>query len=52
MKRGHLDADLFDVFLREGVHLRYAREQLRPEQLDDATLDALARLPAGPLPIA
>jgi HD-GYP domain-containing protein (c-di-GMP phosphodiesterase class II)/HAMP domain-containing protein len=50
VKRGHLDADLFDVFLREGVHLRYAREQLRSEQLDDATLDELARLPGGPLP--
>jgi len=52
VKLGHLDADLFDVFLREGVHLRYAREQLRPEQLDDATLDELARLPGGPLPVA
>jgi HD-GYP domain-containing protein (c-di-GMP phosphodiesterase class II)/HAMP domain-containing protein len=49
-KRGFLDADLFDVFVREGVHLRYAREQLRPEQLDDASLDALARIPGGPLP--
>jgi HD-GYP domain-containing protein (c-di-GMP phosphodiesterase class II) len=52
VKRGQLDADLFDVFLREGVHLRYARAHLRPEQLDDATLEALARLPGGPLPEA
>ena len=50
VKQGHLDADLFEVFLRERVHLRYAREQLRPEQLDDATLDELAQLPGGPLP--
>jgi HD-GYP domain-containing protein (c-di-GMP phosphodiesterase class II)/HAMP domain-containing protein len=50
VKRNHLDAELFDVFLRENVHLRYAREHLRPEQLDDATLEALARLPGGPLP--
>jgi HD-GYP domain-containing protein (c-di-GMP phosphodiesterase class II) len=52
VKEGHLDADLLDVFLRENVHLLYAREHLRPEQLDDATLDALARLPGGPLPSA
>ncbi len=52
VKRGFLDADVFAVFVREGVHLRYAREQLRPEQLDDATLDALARIPGGPLPLA
>lgn len=52
VKRGFLDADVFDVFLREGVHLRYAREQLRPDQLDDATLEALARVPGGPLPLA
>jgi len=50
VKQGHLDADLFEVFLRERVHLLYAREQLRPEQLDDATLDQLAQLPGGPLP--
>jgi HD-GYP domain-containing protein (c-di-GMP phosphodiesterase class II) len=50
VKRGFLDADVFDVFERERVYLRYAREHLRPEQLDDATLDALARLPGGPLP--
>jgi HD-GYP domain-containing protein (c-di-GMP phosphodiesterase class II)/HAMP domain-containing protein len=50
VKQDHLDADLFEVFLRENVHLRYAREHLRPEQLDDATLAALARLPGGPLP--
>jgi HD-GYP domain-containing protein (c-di-GMP phosphodiesterase class II)/HAMP domain-containing protein len=52
VKRGHLDADLFDVFLRERVHLLYARQHLKPEQLDDATLDELACLPGGPLPLA
>jgi HD-GYP domain-containing protein (c-di-GMP phosphodiesterase class II)/HAMP domain-containing protein len=50
VKRGHLDADLFEVFLRERVYLRYAREQLRPEQLDDRTLDELAQIPGGLLP--
>jgi HD-GYP domain-containing protein (c-di-GMP phosphodiesterase class II) len=52
VKQGHLDADLLDVFLSERVHLLYARQQLRPEQLDDATLEELARLPGGPLPVA
>jgi HD-GYP domain-containing protein (c-di-GMP phosphodiesterase class II)/HAMP domain-containing protein len=51
VKQGHLDADLFEVFLRERVHLLYAREQLRPEQLDDEMLEELARLPGGPLPV-
>jgi len=33
--RGHIDADLFDLFLTSGVHRRYAERFLRPEQLDD-----------------
>ncbi|HXG24262.1 MAG TPA: HD domain-containing phosphohydrolase [Chthonomonadales bacterium] len=31
---GHIDPDLFQVFVREKVYLRYAREFLEPEQLD------------------
>ncbi|SRR5579885_1616478 len=31
----HIDADLFDVFIREKVYLRYARQFLAPEQIDD-----------------
>ena len=49
VKRGHLDGDLFEVFLRERVHLRYAREHLQPEQVDDATFEEIVRLPGGPL---
>jgi HD-GYP domain-containing protein (c-di-GMP phosphodiesterase class II) len=30
----HIDPDLFDVFVREQVYLRYAREFLLPEQID------------------
>jgi HD-GYP domain-containing protein (c-di-GMP phosphodiesterase class II) len=30
----HVDADLFEVFLRERVYLDYARRVLPPEQLD------------------
>jgi hypothetical protein len=49
-KHDHLDGGLLAVFLSDGVRLAYAREQLRPEQLDDETLAALARIPGGPLP--
>jgi len=31
---GHIDPDLFDVFVREKVYLEYARRFLEPEQLD------------------
>lgn len=30
----HIDPDLFDVFIRERVYLRYARRFLPPEQID------------------
>ena len=32
---GHVDPDLFDVFVREKVYLQYAREFLDPEQIDE-----------------
>ena len=32
---GHIDPDLFDIFVREKVYLQYAREFLDPEQIDD-----------------
>ncbi len=30
----HIDPDLFDVFVRDRVYLKYAREHLEPEQID------------------
>lgn len=33
-EEGHLDPDLLELFLEEGLHLRYAREHLDPEQID------------------
>jgi HD-GYP domain-containing protein (c-di-GMP phosphodiesterase class II) len=42
---GHVDPDLFDVFLREGVWLDYARKFLAPEQFDEGDL---ARVTDGP----
>ena len=32
---GHIDPDLFDVFVREKVYLTYARQFLDPEQIDE-----------------
>jgi HD-GYP domain-containing protein (c-di-GMP phosphodiesterase class II) len=34
-ENGHVDPDLFDIFVREKVYLRYAHEFLDPEQIDD-----------------
>ena len=33
-ENGHIDPDLFDVFIREKVYLEYARRFLAPEQID------------------
>lgn len=32
---GHIDPDLFDVFVRQKVYLQYARKLLDPEQIDE-----------------
>ena len=32
--RGHIDAELFELFLTSGVYLRYAQRYLKPEQID------------------
>jgi HD-GYP domain-containing protein (c-di-GMP phosphodiesterase class II) len=34
-ENGHIDPDLFDVFIREKVYLAYARQFLKPEQIDE-----------------
>ncbi|WP_394790621.1 HD-GYP domain-containing protein [Rhodoferax sp.] len=33
-KNGHIDPDLFDVFMRQGVYRRFAEQYLSPDQLD------------------
>jgi HD-GYP domain-containing protein (c-di-GMP phosphodiesterase class II) len=38
---GHIDPDLFDVFIREQVYLDYARRFLAPEQIDDVDLSLI-----------
>ena len=34
---GHIDPDLFDVFVKEGVYLRYAQQFLDPWQIDEVS---------------
>ena len=31
---GHIDPDLFDIFIRNRVYLRYAKEFMNPHQID------------------
>jgi len=38
---GHIDPDLFDIFVRDKVYMRYAREFLDPEQIDDVDESAI-----------
>jgi HD-GYP domain-containing protein (c-di-GMP phosphodiesterase class II) len=33
-KNGHIDPDLFDVFMRQGVYRQFAEQFLSPEQMD------------------
>ena len=37
-KDGHIDPDLFDLFLRSGVYKRYAERFLMPEQIDEVDI--------------
>ena len=41
----HIDPDLFDVFLRDRVYLRYGERFLKPEQIDDIDLAAIPGCP-------
>ena len=47
---GHIDPDLFDVFIRERVYLEYARQFLDPEQIDQVDLARIPGVPADLLP--
>ncbi|WP_395669332.1 HD domain-containing phosphohydrolase [Rhodoferax sp.] len=38
---GHIDPDLFDVFVKEGVYLLYAKQFLDPWQIDEVNPQAL-----------
>ena len=38
---GHIDPDLFDVFVRQRVYLKYAETFLDPEQIDDVDFSGI-----------
>ena len=38
-KDKHIDPDLFDLFLRSGVYLEYAKKFLDPEQIDEVNIE-------------
>ncbi|MBP6095216.1 MAG: GAF domain-containing protein [Methyloversatilis sp.] len=38
---GHIDPDLFDVFVRQRVYLKYAETYLDPEQIDDVDFSGI-----------
>ncbi|MFO1320450.1 MAG: HD domain-containing phosphohydrolase [Burkholderiales bacterium] len=38
---GHIDPDLFDIFVRERVYLRYAEQFLDKDQIDDVDIQAI-----------
>ena len=42
---GHIDPDLFDIFIREQVYLRYAEQFLDPEQIDTVDLSMIPGVP-------
>ena len=31
---GHIDRDLFNLFMRAGIYRHYAKEYMKPEQVD------------------
>ena len=37
----HIDPELFDVFIREGIYLKYAQQFLEPEQIDTVDLTSI-----------
>jgi HD-GYP domain-containing protein (c-di-GMP phosphodiesterase class II) len=38
---GHVDPDLFDEFMHDKVYIKYAREYLAPEHIDEVDLNAI-----------
>ena len=38
---GHVDPDLFDVFMHDKVYMQYAREFLEPEHIDEVDLNTI-----------
>jgi len=41
-KDAHIDAELFDLFLRSDIYKTYARQYLKSEQIDEVNIEALS----------
>ena len=39
VKDKHVDADIFELFLKSGVYLEYAKKYLKKEQLDEVNIE-------------
>jgi len=46
-KDGHIDPDLFDLFLTSGIYRRYAERFLLPEQIDEVDISQFVTPPAA-----
>ncbi len=46
-QKGHIDPDLFDIFIREKVYLDYAAKFLNPEQIDVVDLSKIPGVNLG-----
>ncbi len=44
---GHIDPDLFDIFIRERVYERYARQHMDPKQIDPVDVKAIPGYAGG-----
>ena len=42
---GHIDADLFDIFMRDKIYMKYAEQFLDPEQVDEVDLSKIPGVP-------
>ncbi|WP_456450129.1 HD domain-containing phosphohydrolase, partial [Hydrogenimonas sp.] len=41
VEEGHLDREIFALFLKEGIYEKYAKIHLKPEQIDAVNVDAI-----------
>ena len=44
VKDGHLDKDLFKLFLKSGIYLEYAKIHLKPEQIDEVDIEQYLKM--------
>ena len=40
---GHICSDLFELFLRSGIHMKYGEHYLKPEQIDEVDINMYLR---------